>query len=460
VDPLELAAPIACLIVGVLAILLVLAPGQAVLATTINVNTTTDELSVDGNCSLREAIQAANTDTAVDACTAGSGADTIVVPAGTYTLSIPGAEEDANLTGDLDITSDLTINGASTIIQACDSSGGPCTGIDRVFHIVSIEASHSTVTISGVTIRNGSITSGDTANRGDGGGILNDGTLILTNSTVSGSTAGNGGGILNRPGGTATLTNSTVSGNTAIYSGGIFNYGTLTLTNSTVSGNTASDANAGGIFNRSGTLTLTNSTVSGNTASYGPSGIFNVGGAATLKNTIVANGPSGRNCAGVITSLGHNLSIDDTCAFDGAGDLNGTAPMLGPLADNGGSTQTHALLAGSPAIDAGSGDCPPPATDQRGVSRPQDGDGNGSSICDIGAFELEPATPAVLRGDVDCNRIVNSIDAALILQYSAGLLGSLRCAENADTNHDARVNSIDSALILQYVAGLIHGLPA
>jgi CSLREA domain-containing protein len=81
-------------------------------AAAITVNTTADELSTNGNCSLREAIQAANTDAAVDACTAGSGDDVITLPAGTYTLLLTGAGENANATGDLDILNNLTIDGA------------------------------------------------------------------------------------------------------------------------------------------------------------------------------------------------------------------------------------------------------------------------------------------------------------------------------------------------------------
>lgn len=111
-------SPLAALLVvaPILAFLLLL-PGQA-RAATITPNTTADELDSDGNCSLREAIQAANTDSAVDACTAGSGADTIDVPAGTYALAIAGAGEDANATGDLDILpSVLTIGGARLVLR-------------------------------------------------------------------------------------------------------------------------------------------------------------------------------------------------------------------------------------------------------------------------------------------------------------------------------------------------------
>ena len=130
--------------------LLSLAQPSAVDAATIMVNTTTDELNNDGDCSLREAIQAANTDAAVDACSAGSGADTIEVPAGTFTLGIPGPGEDANQTGDWDITSDLTISGsdeAATIIR-----GDGVEINDRVLHIVSPGA---VVEISKVTIQDG-----------------------------------------------------------------------------------------------------------------------------------------------------------------------------------------------------------------------------------------------------------------------------------------------------------------
>ena len=319
-------------------LLLFLASGQVAYAAIITVNTTDDELNSDGDCSLREAIQAANTDTAVDACTAGSGADTIVVPAGTYTLS-PNPNwqsEDANVTGDLDITADLTITGAgaaTTIII----NGSPTGGRDRVFHILG-----GTVEISGLTIQNGFWV--------NGGGIYNGGTLTLNNSTVSGNTTTHGaGGIYNAPGATATLTNVTVSGNTAAV--GI------------------SPGVVGGIGN---------------------------GGDATLKNTIVANNTPD-DCSGSITSAGHNLIEDTTgCTIGGdtTGNIIGFDPLLGPLQDNGGPTQTHALLAGSPAIDTGSSACPPPATDQRGVARPQ------GAACDIGAFELAlPNTAPVVAAD-------------------------------------------------------------
>jgi hypothetical protein len=98
---------------------------------------------------------------------------------------------------------------------------------------------------------------------------------------------------------------------------------------------------------------------------------------------VADNGTTTPNCNGALDSLGYNLTDDDSCGFTAPGDLVVADAMLGPLADNGGPTDTHALLPGSPAIDAGSPGCPPPAADQRGVARPQGG------TCEIGAFELE-----------------------------------------------------------------------
>ena len=403
-----------------IAVLILLWDGSPALAVTITVTTTDDELNADGDCSLREAIQAANTDAAVDDCAAGDGDDIIDLPAGTYNLAIAGAGEDANATGDLDIATNVTINGASastTIIDGAD--------LDRVFHIVS-----GTVGISGVTVQNGNegatggggiynyvgtLTLTDSAVSSNtatwGGGIYNQfGTLAVTDSTFSGNPAGgHGGGIFNNAVATVTdstfsgnsaggvgggiysnynttITNSTLTGNTAGAGGGIYmNYNTLTITNSTFSGNTASSTGGGisvrdyyGNLNRT---TITNSTLTGNTAGAG-GGIYN-GDTLTLQNTVVANSPSGGDCSGTVTSSGYNIAGDATCVFTAAGDLQNTNPLLGPLAQNGGPTQTHALLAGSPAIDTGSPDCPPPAADQRGVARPQGPD------CDIGAFEAD-----------------------------------------------------------------------
>ncbi len=441
---------------GILAVaLLLLAQAPATSAATITVTTTDDELNADGDCSLREAIQAANTDSAVDACSPGSGADTIVVPAGTYTLSIAGAGEDANATGDLDISADLTINGAgaaTTIVQACDSSGGPCTSFDRVFHVVFVA-----VGIAGVTIQNGNPVGGGFPPTGGGGGIFNQGTLMLNNSTVSGNTAGDrGGGIYNHnfglgpliitnstvsnnvsgnscgggigidSPGDVTLTNSTVSGNTsATCGGGIYTTSSsVTLTDSTISGNTSANPGGGVFVDGFGELTLNNSTVSGNTSGLFGGGIQNFG-TATLKNTIVANNSGGDCGAGGITSAGHNLDSDGTCGLGAPGDIpNGNANLDSLALNAPGTTATHALLPGSDAIDAVplanctdlSGN--PVTIDQRGVARPQ------GAACDIGAFELEAPTYdfAGFFSPVDNPPVFNSAKAgsAVPVKFSLG----------------------------------------
>ncbi len=382
-------------------------------AATITVTTTNDELNSDGDCSLREAIQAANTDAAVDACATGSGADTIDLATGTYALSIAGASEDSNVTGDLDITADLTITGAG---QATTIIDGNAT--DRVFDV----RPSATVEISGVTVRNGNPVSGH------GGGIANNGgPLTLKNSTVTDNrTAGAGGGFYNHINKVATLIDSTVSNNTSTGQGGggIWNQnGTLTLTNSTVNGNTTEGLGDGGggihhVNSTSNPLTVTNSTISGNSSesagggiglkfgvgtanivtnstitgnsallAFGGGGITDSFGDIELKYTIIANN-SPEDCKTAIISGGHNLDSDNSCALGGTGDLSGGNADLDPLALNApGTTETHALGTSSDAIDAGGGDCPPPATDQRGISRPQGTD------CDIGAYESQ-AGPA------------------------------------------------------------------
>jgi CSLREA domain-containing protein len=236
----------------------------------------------------------------------------------------------------------------------------------------------------------------------DGGGISNSGTLTLTNSTVSGNSVRyNGGGISN--GGTLTLTNSTVSGNSAgDNGGGIDNGGALTIINSTVSGNIAEsfDSGGGGIYNR-GSLTISSSTITDNLADQQGigGGIVNTAsGSMTFSNTIIAgnSAASGPDCAGAITSQGYNL-IQNTagCTISGTttGNRTGVSAQLGPLQNNGGPTLTHLPASGSPALDAGnpatvgSGGSACPSTDQRGVTRPKDGNGDGAARCDIGAVE-------------------------------------------------------------------------
>ncbi|WP_170113284.1 Calx-beta domain-containing protein [Ahniella affigens] len=228
-----------------------------------------------------------------------------------------------------------------------------------------------------------------------GGGIANNGgTLVISNSTLSGNSAAGIGGALAMPnGGSAILTRSTLSGNSAQTGGAILARSqgaatSLNVSNCTISNNTASSAGPGiHIQAESGgnaTLTLLNSTVAAHAGAGSPVLTQVVSGTASssLRNNIYADN-AGTNVAssggGTNNSLGNNLS-DDASGGGGPGDLINTSALLAPLGSYAGSTLTHALLPGSPAIDAGS-NTGAPSMDQRGVARPQFG------TVDIGAYE-------------------------------------------------------------------------
>ena len=341
--------------------------------------------------------------------------------------SFPGVDGQINVS-----ISNMTIKNGAGPYQG----GGICTQSDLFLSNVIVENcsvsnygggvyveylnSDASVTIQNSIIRNNSAT----GSCGSGGGIYSQDpnvNVTVTDSTVSGNTANGyylctysgGGGIYNSAGSVFNLINSTVSGNSAPGAGGdgggIYNYngGIMNIHSSTVSGNSASDA-AGGVANLYGnaTITIDNSTISGNISGGAGSGMLNTGmasgtilnstvannsgegvnnfwGTISARNSLFANNPSG-NCFSV-TSMGYNLS-SDYASFLQPGDMNNTNPLIGPLSNNGGPTETHALLDGSPAIDAGDpANCP--AADQRGEPRPEDGNGDSNSVCDIGSYE-------------------------------------------------------------------------
>ena len=253
----------------------------------------------------------------------------------------------------------------------------------------------------------------------NGGAINNGGTLTLTDSTIDGNTASSaGGGIYNNtlgfnPDGVLNLIRTTVSNNSANAQGGGIantpgvgpanaNSGVVTLTNSTVSGNSTTGsvtAGDGGITNISGTVNLTNTTVTANTApGTGAGGIGNVSGTINIGNSIVAKNTGGSfDARGAFNSQGYNLigqsggnGLNNGVNGDQVGSPGAPIdPRLGSLADNGGLTKTHALLVGSPAIDAGNS---PQTTDQRSQSRPVDdptvANAAGGNASDIGAYEM------------------------------------------------------------------------
>ncbi len=350
------------LCLSAIAFSLTLVGAAAAPAATIKVTTTADEFAGGTGCSLREAIWSANHDLTQMApgCKAGSGADVIKVPSGTYELAIAGGGEQLDASGDLDVTGPVTIQHKGSGTATVDAKS-----LDRVFEISA--PGGAAVTIAGLLIRGGS-SPGQT----DGGGILNSaGVLSLSGLTVTGNLSSrHGGGIETTSTGVTNVVDSTITGNSAnVDGGGIDNSGgTTSLLNATVTANTAdADANgfgqAGGLGNFGRTTTLRSSIIAGNVDRGGQvPDCINVAG-----STLASQGQ---------TLIGSTVGCPYSAA---AGDITGVDPKLGPLADNGGPTLTHALLVGSPALNTGAG-CA--KTDQRGVPRSAGG------ACDIGAYEL------------------------------------------------------------------------
>ena len=269
----------------------------------------------------------------------------------------------------------------------------------------------------GVTYLSNSVISGNSSHSPPGGGgIYNGGTLQIFDSQIIGNSAGSlgscGGGIMNDAG-DLLIEGVEIVGNVAGgLGGGICNTGfnsVIDVKNSLIANNNTKTS-GGGVYSGSCDLSvIENSTISGNFAAYLAGGIsacnlelVNVtisqndssllGGSVVstgeirMVNSILTDDPPGSICAadgsGEFTSLGHNIADDDSCNLNGPGDMPNTAPLLGPLQDNGGPTRTNALLPGSPAIDtADNAACP--ATDQRGVIRPQ------GAGCDVGAYEYD-----------------------------------------------------------------------
>ena len=388
----------------------------------------------DGKTSLREAIVAANNTTGADEVTFDPAVFTETAGVPDAPIVLGGAE--------LEITDGLTVTGLGPERVEIDADGN--SRVMKISGTTPTNISGLTLT-GGQTAASGggllnvnSITSltnvhivGNLTFNNFGGGIRNTGSLTISRSIVSGNTSQAGGGGISGIGNSSSLTilDSTISGNHALSGGGgISNFrGTLAVDGSTISGNTAG-TNGGGIdtltysLGVSTTATITNSTISGNIADGVGGGIFVLDGLTIVEHTTITLNTAAREGDGVwnndnsstqtdvrssiisgntddddvysyggantFVSLGHNLigGGNSTAAFNQTGDQTGvTNPLLGPLQNNGGPTETHALLAGSPALDAGNPSVvSPPVFDQRGA--PFDRITNG--VIDIGAYEL------------------------------------------------------------------------
>jgi hypothetical protein len=294
----------------------------------------------------------------------------------------------------------VTIQGLTIRDGLSDNSGFYCTsgGIDNqgTLTVDHVTFSHNSGYTGGAICNSYQLTVNNSTFSGNsaaywGGGIYNYHSLTINGNTFRDNSADRGAGITNL--GNATVNASLFSNNSATSDGGgISSFVQLTVNNSTFSNNladTGSNIYSASEFGPTSLLTVSNSTFSGNTFSFGS--IFSLLGDVSIKNLLIGNGPAGFNCyidGGTYNVAGTNFGDDESCP----GFTAVTTAELGldALADNGGPTQTMALLPGSVAIDAAT-DCidydgHPLTTDQRGVARPQ------GAACDVGAFELEPTS--------------------------------------------------------------------
>jgi CSLREA domain-containing protein len=418
-----------------------------------------------GDCSLREAIMAAN---------AAPGPNSIALQAGTYTLTIEGDGDSIGSNGDLDVNDDLTLTGVGATGPTQLAGAAGTTTIDGAWasnpdRLIDITGSGDSLTLDGLTLQDGDTTTGSELGAAvfvgsgavlsgsdlvvrsnqapDSAGIDSAGLVSLSRVTfIDNHASGCCGALYARGSATTTLTDVAFIENTAGADTGAMYHdgasatlqqvafvrneagtvggalatvaGTLDVTNATFSGNRADDT-GGGLWNAgSATTNLYNVTLSENVAdadgegSGQGGGIARSSGTVTLRNSIVAGnidmGGQAPDCIGPIASGGNNIIGNMTgCSFTATtGDLQNVDPKLGPLADNGGFTETHALLKGSPAIGAAGPDAAP--TDQRGLQRKDP---------DIGAYER------VLCAKVPVNRI--GTDGKDILRGTTGADGML-----------------------------------
>jgi hypothetical protein len=323
--------------------------------------------------------------------------------------------------GTLTVTNSRICNNKAGDTSDSRDGGDPGDG-GGIYNSEAGEAALTNCIVSGNSTYDGKGFARYGGSGGDGGGIFSEGKLTLTNCTISGNTTGSGGGgggdgmggpgwggpgagIYNTGEKQATLTNCTISNNSTGKGGdsdfeyfgggsggsggGIFNDSTITLVSCTICNNSTGEAGEDGERNEFEPAA----------GGFG-GGIGNSGGTVKIQNTIVANNQvafagEGPDCSGTFNSHKYNL-VENTenCTMTGdlTGNITGIDPLLGPLADNGGPGHTHALLPGSPAVDAGYGFGT--FFDQRGCTRPMDisGIANANDGTDIGAFEYN-STP-------------------------------------------------------------------
>jgi DNA-binding beta-propeller fold protein YncE len=348
-------------------------------AASIEVETTGDPAPA-GLCGLRDAIAAANADAPAGDCPAGSGADVIDLTGLEGTIHVGGAATE--LPG---LTGELTIRGPGADRLAVSGDGTV-----RVF---LAQGFASGIVLEGLTIRDGDAAASP-LDAGLGGCVHALGPLVIRDARLTGCAAS----ALYVAMSGSRLERVLVDANpgAGIRVGGVAGAGAVVIENTTVSGNAL------------GGLALVNADGPGPSAWVYHSTFVDNGGTnlfvpifsgepgefpLNLSHVLLASGEPNANCGGQpVISLGYNLANDDTCALDAVGDLPATPADIGPLADNGGATATHAPFVYSDAVDTGAEPCPgydsALASDQRRAPRPRDGDGDGEALCDRGAVEV------------------------------------------------------------------------
>lgn len=305
-------------------------------STTIQVSTPLDTLVDDGLCSLREAVRSANLNQPIGGCFTGGGGDTILIPAGIYTLEISGSDEDESLTGDLDISQGLTILGEGIGATILDGNG-----LDRVFHLTSTDAS---VVIRDLSIVNGEVEATDLLG---GGGILNLGNVTIERVQLMNNTALRGGGARNSQG-RMTISHSWIEENMAwSEGGGVYGDGLIFITQSTI---TANQAESGGGINSDETITLMDVLVSQNQALLYGGGLFNDTTANLQRVLFHAN--TAPNGAGIYNN--HILSLTNGTFSDNISERGSTlVGRGGAIFNTAQATITNSTLFGNIAEQGG-----------------------------------------------------------------------------------------------------------
>ncbi|EHR71852.1 putative Ig domain-containing protein,Cadherin domain-containing protein [Burkholderiales bacterium JOSHI_001] len=369
----------------------------------------------DGKVSLREAVIAANNT---------AGKDLIALQAGTYELTIPGIGENQSRTGDLDILDGVTITGAGALNTSITGLGA-----SALLHVRAGDSNISALTLrDGYTLSNGAaidvlsgasltlsqaIVRNNQAPYGAGAAILNNGALNLVDVELRDNQAGSFGGGLYHAGTALTMTRVTVAGNQA-NSGGAGAYlagsGTQTLSNVTFSGNQTA-ANGAGLSLDSNAQLVNVTLANNNAASGGGLYVSKNASSVSLTNVLLSNNGGGNliQANSAVRSLGNNISTDTVAALNQASDRSGANVILGALADNGGVTRTHALLAGSAGINAGNS-AAAPATDQRGQAR--------VGAADVGAYEyvnLANTAPTITSNGGDATASLSVVEHTTVV---------------------------------------------